>query len=315
MPVSDSVVAKALLSLGRLSQLLSVRGRKGLGKRLGSTMMLASSSRLGITRDNVRNAFPTLNDSERNAIVREAYSNLGIVLAEVLAIPALSREQAAASVEFANIELLRRRVEQGKPTILVSGHYGNWEYLAMAAGVQLNTSITIVVHPQRNARVAELLNSYRTRFGNTVVSMHNAARTLIRTIRDGGTIAFLVDQHADPVRDVWIGFFGRSTPTYEAPAALALRYNVPIITGFAERTVEGTYVAPLQQIPMDDLENTPAGMRALTERHVHMLEDAIRKHPGLWSWQHRRWRENEGPPQASEGPPQASEGPTRANTL
>lgn len=253
-------------------------------------MMLASAKRRGITDDNVRHAFPDLTKSEHDVIVHDAYHNLGIVLAEVLAIPSLTRQQMAATVMFGNMDVLRTRVEQRKPTILVSGHYGNWEYLALAAGVQLNSSLTIVVHPQRNARVAALLNSYRTRFGNTVVSMHDAARTLVRTINEGGTIAFLVDQHADPVRDVWIDFFGRPTPTYEAPAALALRYSVPIITGFAERLEDGTYAAPLQQIPMDDLENVPAGIRTLTERHVRALEDAIRKKPGLWSWQHRRWR-------------------------
>ncbi|MDZ4744590.1 MAG: lysophospholipid acyltransferase family protein [bacterium] len=293
MSFSDEVVANALLSLGGLSRTLPAGGRKGLGKYFGKAMMLASAKRLAITRDNVLNAFPQLSDSERRSIVHEAYQNLGIVLAEVLAMPSLTREQAAAAVVFPNIELLRSRVEQRKSTILVSAHYGNWEYLAMSGGVQLNTSLTIVVHPQRNERVSTILNSYRTRFGNNVVSMHNAARTLIRTIQDGGTIAFLVDQHADPVRDAWIDFFGRATPTYEAPAALALRYNVPIMTAFAERMENGSYAAPLHEIPMDDLENSADGIRTLTERHVRALEEAIRKRPGLWSWQHRRWRDSD----------------------
>ncbi len=295
MAITDKLVAKSLLTLGRLSQGLSVRGRRGLGRRLGDAMMVASAKRRAITDDNVHHAFPDLTNSNRGVIVRDAYRNLGIVLAEVLAIPALTREQIASSITFGNIGVLRNRVETRKPTILVSGHFGNWEYLALAAGIQLDTSITIVVHPQRNRYVANLLNSYRTRFGNTVVSMHDAARTLVRTISEGGTIAFLVDQHADPARDAWIDFFGRPTPTYEAPAALALRYNVPIITGFAERLEDGTYAAPLQQIPMDDLENTPAGIRTLTERHVRLLEAAIRNHPGLWSWQHRRWRDEQPP--------------------
>lgn len=271
----------------------------GLGKRIGNAMMLASKKRRAITVSNVAHAFPAATNSERTGIVREAYYNLGIVLAEVLAIPAHTPDEIAASVAFENLAVLRNRVEARKPSILVSAHYGNWEYLAIAAGIQLGTSITIVVHPQRNARVAEILNSYRTRFGNTVVSMHDAARTLVRTIRDGGTIAFLVDQHADPGRDAWIDFFGRPTPTYEAPAALALRYNVPIITGFAERLDDGTYAAPLQEIPMHDLENNPAGIRALTERHVRILESTIRNHPGLWSWQHRRWRGDRPQPDSS----------------
>lgn len=291
MTFTKSVATNALLALGRLSQMLSVRGRKGLGIVLGKLMMAVSRRRRAITRDNVLHAFPELTHTEREAIVRGSYRNLGIVLAEVLAIPALSNDETTRSVRLENVEVLQSRVLQRKPTILVSAHYGNWEYLALSSGLQLGTSLTIVVHPQRNERIASILNSYRMRYGNTVVSMHDAARTLIRTIQEGGTIAFLVDQHADPVRDAWIDFFGRATPTYEAPAALALRYNVPIITGFAERVDDGSYVAPLHEIQMDDLDNTPEGIKALTERHVRKLEEAVRKHPELWSWQHRRWRD------------------------
>jgi hypothetical protein len=52
-------------------------------------------------------------------------------------------------------------------------------------------------------------------------------------------------------------------------------------------------VAQLEEISIDDLSNTPEGVRRLTERHVQALERAIRRRPELWSWQHRRWRQDE----------------------
>jgi len=53
---------------------------------------------------------------------------------------------------------------------------------------------------------------------------------------------------------------------------------------------DGRYVAPIRELPMDDLSNDRDGIRELTRRHVAVLEEQLRRRPELWSWQHRRWR-------------------------
>jgi len=143
----------------------------------------------------------------------------------------------------------------------------------------------------KNKIVDAELNRYRSKFGNILVSMHDAARSIIRTLRGGGTVAFLADQHANPERDPWINFFGRLTPTYSAPAALAIRYNIPIFHAYAQRLDDGTYIAPLSQLDMNGITDDEHGVVELTGRHVRALESMIIRHPHLWSWQHRRWRE------------------------
>ncbi|MCX6141089.1 MAG: lysophospholipid acyltransferase family protein, partial [Candidatus Kapabacteria bacterium] len=227
----------------------------------------------------------------RTEIMRGSYENLGIVMVELLSTPSMSRQGIVDIVDIPGFNEVLERHRAGKATIFLSAHYGNWEYLAMAAGILLDAPITIVVHPQSNAMADERLNTYRSQYGNVVVPMGEAARPLIRTLTSGGTVAFLVDQYGQYDKDPWIEFFGRPTPTYEAPAALALKYNVPIYYAFAERLPDGRYHAPIRQLPMDDLTNDHDGIVELTRRHVRVLEDAIRKRPELWSWQHRRWRE------------------------
>jgi KDO2-lipid IV(A) lauroyltransferase len=296
---SDQLTAQVLRSVGRYSCRLSPQQRIGLGRRIGRFMKI-DRRRLKITRDNVRRALPLMTTREQQRIVNGAYENLGITLAELLAVPALTREAVLDRIHIPNIEWVRERTQQGQASILLSGHFGNWEYLAMAAGIEINGPVTIVAHPQKNAIVDAELNAYRMQFGNVIVPMHDAARVLVKALKEGGTVAFLVDQHANAERDPWIEFFGRKTPTYEAPAALALRFGVPIYYAFAVRGADGRYEAPLAKLKMDDLSSDKESIIELTRRHVHVLEQAVVRHPHLWSWQHRRWR-HEPPTTAHDG--------------
>jgi len=289
MSRTDHASLQILKAIGSYSCRLTWEKRTALGRRIGR-LMKVDRKRLRITRTNVHNAFPDRSEHARQEIVDGAYENLGITLAELLAVPSLTQETLLDRMRIPNIEWVRERRQRGEASILLSGHFGNWEFLAMAAGVEIGGPVTIVAHPQKNAVVDRELNDYRMRFGNVIVPMHDAARALIKALTEGGTVAFLVDQHAHPERDPWIEFFGRQTPTYEAPAALALRFGVPIYHAFAVREADGRYTAPLAKLDMEGLGKDKASTIELTRRHVHVLEQAIIRHPHLWSWQHRRWR-------------------------
>ncbi len=301
MDLADRLSTSALLALGGVSRMLSPAGRRDLGAVVGRAMMRLSGRRRDITEENIRMALPALSDADRGRVMRGSYENLGIVLTELLATPSLTPAILAERVRIPGFEAVLERKRAGQPTIFLSAHYGNWEYLAMTAGVLLDAPVLIVAHPQSNVHADRLLNSYRTRFGNTIVPMGEAARPLVRTLSSGGTVAFLVDQFGQWEKDPWISFFGRETPTYEAPAALALKYGAPIFHAFAERCADATYEAPIRPIPMDDLRNDRESIVELTRRHVRILEDQIRKRPELWSWQHRRWRDEYTPPERREG--------------
>lgn len=270
---------------------MSPAWRKRLGVILGRGMMNLSSARRAITLENITRALPNALPTQHRSIMRGSYENLGIVLAELVATPRLSQKDLLDHVSIPGFEEVLKRHHNGLPSIFLSAHYGNWEYLAMAAGVLLQSPVTIVVHPQSNPFTDEVLNRYRTKFGNVVVPMGQAARPLVKTLASGGVVAFIVDQFGHPEKDPWVNFLGRRTPTYEAPAALALKYNTPIFYSFAERLPDGRYHAPIFKLPMDDLRNNNEGIVELTRRHVAVLEEAILRRPELWSWQHRRWRD------------------------
>lgn len=284
------LTAYGLQLVGAVSRALPWKGRVLLGRGVGHVLRLVSSKRSAITLSNIEMALPQLSRQQQLAIMDESYENLGIVLCELLAVPSVNHTELLRRVEIKGFEPVIQRQRSGLPTILLTAHYGNWEYGAMASGAVLGAPISIVYHPQSNAIADRIVNAYRTKFGNELIPMGNAARAMVRLLSNGGTIGIIVDQHGIPEKDPWIRFMGRPTPTYEAPAALALKFNAPIFYTTCDRRADGTYVVEFSEIPMEDLSNDRHGVIELTKRHVRLLEDTIRQRPGLWSWQHRRWR-------------------------
>ncbi len=203
---------------------------------------------------------------ELESIAYDSYRNLGITMFELMAIPSMSADELKRKIVYENIDLIAEKQKSGNGVILLSGHYGNWELLAYTAGYFTGVPVTIIVKPQRNKTADEILNSYRTSHNNKVVSMYNAARTIVSELRKGNMIALLADQSATKDKDLFVDFFGRPAATYESPAAMALRLNAPIVMGFAVRQKDGTYTVRLREIPFDDIKDREDAVSILTRK-------------------------------------------------
>ncbi len=275
--------------IGFTSSKLSARKRTGFGRLLGRILILLDRKRFAITRDNLAKAFPEKDAAWVHRIAKLSYENLGTTFVELFTFPYFTDDDFRYYVNYENIELIARAKSQGKGMIMLSGHFGNWEMLAYTAGLFTGESAQIIVRDQKNSVLDKLINIYRTQGNNTIVAMHRAALSVAKTLKNGGTVAMLVDQSASS-NDLFVEFFGRHAATYRTPAELALRFGSPIITGYAFRNEKGTYDVRLTEIDFSDLEFSKEGIEELTRRHVKQLENVIRQRPELWSWQHKRWK-------------------------
>ncbi len=288
--IEEYLITGILFVLCKIAQSINDSTRIALGKRIGDMLRLLSKKRYNITFDNISKSFPEKSDIECKNIAVDSYRNLGITMIELMAIPKLTEQELKNKIIYENIELIEEKRKLGNGVILLSGHYGNWELLAYTAGYFTGITVSIIVKPQRNETADKILNSYRTNHNNTVVSMYNAARTIVTQLRKGNMIALLADQSATKDKDIFVDFFGRPAATYESPAAMALRLNAPIVMGFAVRQKDGTYRVKLDEIPFNDIKDHEDAVKILTERHVQALENQIRIRPDLWAWQHKRWK-------------------------
>lgn len=271
---------------------ISENSKIRFGKSIGLFLKYASTKRRNLTKKNIRNSNLGYNTTQINQIVTESYQNLGITLVELLTIDKYDFNITNPKVYFKNIELIKEVKSRGKGVILLSGHYGNWELLAYSASILLNLPLNIVVKYQMNPYTDVYLRNLRRRGGNQLIDMKKAGINLIKLIKNNEIIALLSDQRAGKNEGIELPFLGRQARAYKAPAVLALKFDTPIVVGFAVRDDKNNYNVDLVELSHDDLENNDEGIEELTKRYLKLLELAIEDNPGHWAWQHNRWKLN-----------------------
>jgi KDO2-lipid IV(A) lauroyltransferase len=270
--------------------LLPLKSAQRLGGYLGSLAFHLYTPRKNIALENLRNAFPEKTEEELRKIAQGAFRNYGIALVELLWFPNLDDKALRRLVEIENLELMKAAYARGKGLIMLSGHFGNWELIALAMGYLSKLPITIIVQTQANKLVDDVINRNRCLLGNRVVPMGMSVREIIRTLDEGGVVAIAPDQ-SGAMEGAFVSFFGRSVATHKGPAVFALRSGAPVQMGFITRKPDGRYTVVLEEIPTGDLtDNTEESVVELTRRHTALLEKYVRMHPDHWLWMHRRWK-------------------------
>lgn len=291
MKILDYSVARIFKTIGRRAARKSPEKRLILGKNLGDFFRILSKKRFRAALDNLLRAYPEKDANFIYSVAVESYRNLGITMTEFAALPYLSREQTEKQVQFDDNGLIADVLAEGKGAVFLSGHFGNWELMVYALGLLYDTSVQIIVKSQSNAYADRLMKANRELGGNKCIPMKNAARAIVAGIRKGGAVAMLVDQAVFRQKDaLYPVFFGRPASTYPTPAYLALKFNIPLIAGFSVRQPDGSYKIEVSRVKTDDAEIERGGVELVTQRHVSLLEEYVRKYPEQWTWMHKRWK-------------------------
>jgi KDO2-lipid IV(A) lauroyltransferase len=239
---------------------------------------------------NLQIAFPQNCIATNKKLAYEIYLSFAISLVEILYLPYMSRDDIAAAVECDNSDLIVKKYNEGKGIILLSSHFGNWEFIAISVAIQIQLPFSVIVKPLRNPLVFEWMNKARTKFGNEVVPLGISIRKTYQTLKEKKIVAMVADQRG-PAEGVKVNFFGRKVSIYTGPAALALKTNAPIICGIPIRDKNYKYRITLVEISADNLpEGEDERLIEISQRYTSYLEMVIREHPEQWLWMHNRWK-------------------------
>lgn len=256
-----------------------------------SRLIKPLTGRGSVARINLEFALPELDRPDREKIERDSFRTLVRTYLEIPIVARLSRARIADLLGIANLDLLTSADVDRRGALLLSGHLGNWEILALASSVACDRSFLVVV---RNQRDYGYLDRMRRRTGNRTVLFDRAPRAVHRELADGGVVALLSDQSAGEGA-IEAPFFGHSVPFFRGAARLAVRYRPVVIVGFAVASEKGGgYRTHLERIPIDDLSSDRLGEAEFMRRYASILERAIRENPDSWLWHHRRFKRVEG---------------------
>jgi len=239
---------------------------------------------------NLHIAFPENDIITNKKLAYKIYLSFAITLVEILYLPYMSKNDIAFAVECSNPELIIEKYKEGKGVILLSSHFGNWEFIAISVAIQLQLPFSVIVKPLRNPLVFEWMNKSRTRFGNEVVQLGISIRKTYQTLKEKKIVAMVADQRG-PAEGVKVNFFKRKVAVYTGPAVLAIKTGAPLICGIPIRDKNYKYKTTLVEISVDNLpENYDEKVIELSQRYISYLEKVIRENPEQWLWMHNRWK-------------------------
>jgi KDO2-lipid IV(A) lauroyltransferase len=240
---------------------------------------------------NLRLAFPEWDVARRNAVIRGMVRNLGWMAAEFARFPRYTRENISEIVILEGHENFLNGQRHGKGVLYLTGHIGAWE-LSSFAHALYGFPLHYMARPLDNALVDRLVNRYRCLSGNQPIFKNESARTLLKILKETGTVGILADQNTMPEEGVCVDFFGKSACTTTGIARVALHTDAAVVPGYAywDKSI-GKY--RLRFEPAVELIRTGDGERDVfvnTQKFAKVIEEIIRKYPEQWVWVHARWK-------------------------
>jgi KDO2-lipid IV(A) lauroyltransferase len=251
-----------------------------------------------VAHENLRNAFPgKYTYAQLDRMVRDVYRHFCTLIIEMAHLPRMMhvnnwREHLDMGPQGGLVVDL---ITSGRPVMIVTAHFGNWEAAGVALGL-LGFRAHAVARELDNPYLERFLRRFRESTGQRLLSKRGDFDQMQDLMARGGILATLGDQDAGE-RGPFVEFFGRPASTHKVMALLAIEYKVPILVVCTPKIGEpmryrvevGDCIWP------EEYENRPDAVKEITQRLTTALEMLIRRHPEQYFWLHRRWKHQPKP--------------------
>ncbi|MDQ7788346.1 MAG: lysophospholipid acyltransferase family protein [Thermodesulfovibrionales bacterium] len=268
-----------------------------VGEKLGLLLFFIWKSRREVAIRNLSHLIENgaLRVSEpAEKIIRDNFQNLGQSFAEVLKIYFGLGRSIIDSVTIEGIEHFQEARAKGRGILLITGHCGNWELLAITASVKV-TPIAIVARRINNPYINRLVEKVRKRYGNKVIYKQGALKPIMQETKNNGCVGILMDQAVVPEEGYIINFLGRGAWTTKMPALIAKKTGAAVLPVFMHRTKTGHAIGVYPAVELSSNSDREQALIEDTQRFSSFIEAYIREHPEEWLWMHRRWKRVPGP--------------------
>lgn len=273
-----------------LFRIIGLRRTRISAKYLAYLLYYLIPVRKKVVISNLKIALPDRADSEINKLALLTYQNILITFFEMMYLPSVTKEEVESSIAVQNMETIKKIIGADKAAIILTGHFGGWEFCMSALSLKFGRECSLLAQPQSNPLVSDFVMNVRGKFGNKMVLSGISVRKIYETIKSGGLIGVAGDQRGHYEGSRFI-FFGKSTALYTGTASIALKMNCPVIMAAFERQKDYSYKMHLEELSFDNLPDDYDGkMRELTQRYISFLEKHIRKNPDQYFWMHKIWK-------------------------
>ena len=268
-----------------ICKILGYERGSGLGEKIGKILGPLFRNRK-IILNNLNNAKITEKNFDIKDLINDMWGNYGRILCEYPFIGFLSGRNDDKYLTVNGSEVLDRLKRENKKAVFISGHFNNFELMAMQISKQ-GIDLAAIYRPLNNIFLNKKMENIRKKFicKNQIKKGIAGTREIIKFINEGHSIALMIDQRVS--EGIESKFFDKNAFTTTIPAQLHLKYGLEIIPVYIERKNKHHFIIYFYEpLNFDNNKN----QNYITNKLNNTLEKLILKNPSQWIWTHDRWK-------------------------
>ena len=266
-------------------KIIGYKNSSNLGAKIGSFIGPFFRSK-SVTKKNIQNCLPDLPQEQVDILIKTMWENYGRIFSEYMFIEKFRSKKLEKYLSISGVETLEKIKKNGKPVLFISGHFNNFELMAMQ--LELNgIKLSAVYRPLNNFFLNRTMEDLRKNFicKNQIKKGLGGVREIIKAFSKNTSVAMMIDQRVTEGEKSIL--FNKKTYTTTIPAQLVKKYNCPVVPIYIKRRdnlyFDITIEDPIFFNKLDDIKN-------ITLKLNKWLENKILECPDQWIWTHNKWK-------------------------
>ena len=225
-------------------------------------------------------------DTSKNKFAKNVLGNYGRILAEYPFLKDFRNNNLSKYISIDGIDNLEKIKKNKKPVVFISGHFSNFELMAMQIE-KSGINLAAIYRPLNNIFLNKNMEYIRTNFicKNQIKKGRSGTRQILENLKKGNSIALMIDQRV--TEGIKINFFGDLASTTTIPAQIIKKYKCDLVPIYIERVKKYFFKMYVSQ-PI--IINSEKSHEKISIHLNKILEKMILKNPEQWIWTHNRWR-------------------------
>ncbi len=239
------------------------------------------------TYSNLSIAFPNLNEYQKKELLKKMWINYGKIFADYIFIKNFRfSKNFSKNIEVENQKELELIKKSSKPVIFISGHFNNFELMAMhleKSGINL----AAVYRPLNNKFLNPIMENIRIKYicKKQIKKGISGTKELLKNFKNGTSIALMIDQRVS--EGIYANFFNQKALTTTIPAQFVKKFGASVVPIYIERLENNNFKIHIHnKMNFSETDNISSITQALNK----VIENMILKNPDQWIWTHGRWK-------------------------
>ncbi len=266
-------------------KILGFKLSSNIGSQIGKFIGPFFRSRTKILH-NIKKAFPDTDEKKLQQIISNMWKNYGRILSEYVFIKNFRNSKLKNFFTVEGQEILNEISDSKEQVIFISGHFNNFELMAMQiekSGINLSA----IYRPLNNIFLNKIMENIRKKYicKNQVQKGRKGARQLLESFKKKNSIALMIDQRVS--EGIRSNFFGQLALTTTIPAQFVKKFGCKVVPIYIERVNEIHFKMTVNK-PIS--YNEEISIEEITLDLNKRLEKMILLNPSQWIWSHNRWK-------------------------